>query len=140
MEMVYDRAGNPLWLVAENGCWNWHSYDAREGYGRIMVNLRSFYAHRWMYERLIGPIPAGLQIDHLCRNRRCVNPDHLEPVTHQENARRGVAARPLKTHCVHGHEFTPENTCYVPDRSQRYCRQCNRDKWIPRAVRRARQA
>lgn len=83
-------------------------------------------AHRMAYEELVGPIADGLQIDHLCRVRCCVNPAHLEPVTQAENIRRGVsptAANRRKTHCKHGHEFTTENTRLVPE--GRICRRCD---------------
>ena len=84
-------------------------------------------AHRFAYELLIGPIPSGLTIDHLCRNTGCVNPAHMEPVTRAENARRHVPHRPA--HCVKGHEFTPENT-YSPPKApgSRQCKTCNRER------------
>lgn len=93
-------------------------------------------AHRYVYESIRGPIPEGLVLDHLCRNTSCVNPDHLEPVTYGENFRRGagtgmalwdgrmpVNPKSLQTHCIHGHEFTTENT-YWRTRTNRKCRQC----------------
>jgi hypothetical protein len=97
-------------------------------------------AHRVAYEMLVGTIPKGLDLDHICHNgsgcgggescphRRCVNPDHLEPVTHRENMLRGetvAAMHARKTHCIHGHEFTPENTRIKRDGS-RNCRACDR--------------
>jgi hypothetical protein len=114
--------------IAESGCWEWRGYLNDHGYGQIGVDGVSVYAHRWSYEHFIGPIPAGKQIDHLCRNRKCCNPAHLEAVTPLVNNRRGespwsVNAR--KTHCIRGHEFTQANT-YVNKHGWRSCRQCMR--------------
>lgn len=103
------------------GCHVWTAYVRPSGYGMFGIGRRVHYAHRVAYELFVGPIPEGLQIDHLCRNRRCVNPMHLEPVTHRENGRRGKWSR--KTHCVHGHAYTPDNTYYSADGSRR-CRIC----------------
>lgn len=109
--------------VTEQGCWEWTAALQSSGYGCTGIgNRRVGLAHRVAYELLVGPIPAGLQIDHLCRNKRCVNPAHLEPVTASENQRR---ARSLITHCPKGHEYTPENTVIVHGR-QRNCRECTR--------------
>ena len=80
-------------------------------------------AHRVVYEALVGPIPDGLWIDHLCRNRSCVNPDHLEPVTPKENIRRGVKSKRNWTACPKGHTYTPDNTYWRPT-GQRRCRDC----------------
>ena len=112
-------------------CWNWLGSLDRDGYGRVRYNGRRTRAHRIAYELAIGPIPAGLVIDHLCRNRRCVNPDHLEPVTSQENTRRGVTGQAraeqkrAQTHCEHGHEFTEANTAYRLT-GGRKCKECHR--------------
>ena len=106
----------------DTDCIEWHLQLDACGYGRIRRNGKSLAAHRWAYEQAKGPIPEGLEIDHLCRNRACVNPDHLEAVTHAENNRRAAAAR---TTCRQGHEWTPENT-YVWN-GTRFCRACNRD-------------
>jgi hypothetical protein len=101
--------------------------------------------HVAVYELLVGAVPEGLQLDHLCRVRHCCNPRHLEPVTGKENVRRGIVSAyqrsiPLwMTHCRRGHEFTPENT-YVPPSGQRVCRSCLRAaqaRWYRKAGRRA---
>lgn len=73
-----------------DGCWLWTSTVVWNGYGQFRINNRRVYAHRFAYEQVVGPVPDGL--DHLCRNRRCVNPAHLEPVTRQENLRRGAGS------------------------------------------------
>lgn len=109
------------------GCWRWTASFDRYGYGRFApTGESSRSAYLVAYAALVGPVPRGLQLDHLCRNRACVNPEHLEPVTQAENARRSAAAS--KTHCVNGHEFTPENTYLRPPGcgGHRDCRACIR--------------
>jgi hypothetical protein len=111
--------------IDSNGCWIWTGSKSRLGYGCIHMGGRKgrvIEAHIVAYRFFAGEIPEGLELDHLCRNRACVNPDHLQPVTHQENMSRGAHA--MKTHCIHGHEFTPENT-YV-NHGSRNCRTCVR--------------
>jgi hypothetical protein len=106
------------------GCWIWAGSSWR-GYGRI----DRVPAHRAMYELCIGPIPDGLQLDHLCREPGCVNPLHLEPVTSGENTLRGVGACAMnarKTHCPRGHPYIPENLRDRGDGS-RECLVCHRD-------------
>ena len=108
-----------------SGCWLWDAGGNGNGYGRFRYAGRQRYAHRVVYELLVGPIPDGLQIDHLCRVRCCVNPQHMQPVTQQENIRRGLAGahEAVKTHCPHGHAYTLGNT-YVNPRGSRECRTC----------------
>lgn len=112
-------------------CWNWAAHKSRDGYGRFSLDGRPVEAHRVAYELLIGPIPDGLVIDHLCRNRRCVNPDHLEPVTNAENIRRGAVAHAArakqmaKTHCPKGHPYSGGNLRIHPN-GGRACRACAR--------------
>lgn len=117
--------------VTPSGCWEFTG-ARRDGYGRISWSdgTRMVYAmtHRVMWTHEKGPIPEGLDIDHLCRNRCCCNPDHLEPVTRQTNLLRGEtipAAKAAQTHCKRGHEFTDENT-YIGTRGTRMCRECGR--------------
>lgn len=109
------------------GCHNWTGPLDAYGYGRASFQAKGHKAHRLAYEAARGPIPEGLEMDHLCRNRRCINPDHLEPVTRSENLRRGngpAAQNARKTHCKHGHEFTAENTRQVA--KGRRCATCAR--------------
>lgn len=113
--------------VVETGCWIWNGPIDDNGYGRQGKLL----AHRLLFEITEGPICKGRELDHTCRVRACVNPDHLDPVTHAENVRRGIVGevnreRQLsKTHCKRGHEFTPENTGR-DHRGDRYCKKCQR--------------
>lgn len=107
-------------------CWLWTAATNRHGYGMIRVNGQLLRAPRVAYELLVGPIPPGLQIDHLCRVRACVNPSHLEPVTQKENILRGespAAHHARKTQCAAGHSFDAANT-YYPKRGGRQCRVC----------------
>ena len=106
------------------GCWEWTAAKNSNGYGCFGIDGRSQLAHRLAYEAEVGPIPEGLTIDHLCRNRLCVNPSHLEPVTVAENNRR---ASRLITHCKRGHELVS-----TPSGRQRRCPICeNAARRIP---------
>jgi hypothetical protein len=111
-------------------CWIWTGKIQVDGYGRWGKNGQP--AHRAAYEFFIGAIPNGLQLDHLCRVRPCVNPTHLEPVTALENSRRSRPYRKLATHCKHGHPFDEANTRYgfnYARRWIRFCRTCERARW-----------
>lgn len=93
-------------------CWIWTGAPhGNGGYGRLYADSTSWPAHRWSYERSKGPVPEGLELDHLCRNRMCCNPDHLEAVTHLENVRRGNAAK-RAIRCGKGHGMTPANSVH----------------------------
>lgn len=108
-------------------CWKWIGYiNPSTGYGQITVNGQSHVAYRFGYEMLFGTVPEGLELDHLCRNRWCVNPHHLEPVTRQVNSHRGESfcgRNARKAHCPQGHPYTPENTYFCP-KGRRECRTC----------------
>lgn len=116
------------------GCWEWTSANRICGYGRFSGTREqgNFLAHRVSVHLLIGEIPEGAALDHLCRNKLCVNPDHIEIVTPVINSLRGYsepAQNKRKTHCIHGHELTPENTA-VPKAfpTYRVCRECRKEK------------
>lgn len=114
-------------------CWSWLGLVDTKGYGRIMVRYQEFKVHRVAYETWVGPIPAGLTLDHLCRNRRCVNPAHLEPVTNRENVLRGegiTAKLARKTNCLRGHPLPPPG----PD-GRRRCRPCDRGLYPSKVAR-----
>jgi len=97
----------PKIAVDERGCWVWQNACNNKGYGQVGVGGKVCSTHRVAYELLVGPIPAGLHIDHLCRNRACCNPAHLEPVTNKVNSER--SERATKTRCVRDHALTGEN-------------------------------
>lgn len=124
------------YAVAESGCWEWKRSLNSRGYGLISEKGVVMLAHRVGYELLVGPIAEGMTVDHLCRNKRCVNPGHFEIVTRSENSRRGTPGN--KSHCLRGHAMTPENTIIKPrpnGRVIRNCRTCQRDQARERYVR-----
>src|SRR4051812_42846587 len=115
----------------DTGCWEWVASRDRHGYGRITVDGKRALSHRVSFELVEGLIPEGLQLDHLCRVRHCINPGHLEPVTNRENQLRSpahfIALNARKTHCDNGHEYTAENTRYR-NNGWRECRKCWADQ------------
>ncbi len=124
-----DRLEEKIERVTESGCWIWIGSMFSKGYGQIWREGKLKYAHRVSYEIHVGQIPEGLELDHLCRNRCCVNPSHLEPVTHKENLRRGfglMARQSRQTHCLRGHEFSEENTHRY--KTRRVCKKCSKDR------------
>lgn len=127
----FERLLDNIMPVTESGCWIWTRYCAQHGYAQIVdLQGKKLYVHRLFYEHYKGPIPAGLTLDHLCRVRCCVNPDHLEPVTLAENVRRGegvAAQHRRKTHCINGHELHGTNLVHVKSRPRtRVCRICTK--------------
>ncbi len=104
-------------------CWNWTGALDEKGYGIFNFLKKTTRTHRYSYEQSKGKIPNGLQIDHLCRNRKCINPDHLETVTSRENQRRSPLTNMNKTHCPQGHEYSKENTYHTSDK-RRQCKTC----------------
>lgn len=119
-------------VLDDSGCWEWTAYvDPRTGYGHSNLNGRISTAHRIVYELLVGPIPEGLVLDHLCRNRGCVNPAHLEPVTDKENLLRGegpTAKKAAQVTCIKGHPFNEANTAIKKINGTRICCQCRKEQ------------
>lgn len=113
-----------------DGCWLWMAGKYPEGYGSFWLDGTAVRAHRYAYELLIGPIPKGLTLDHLCRVRHCVNPADLQPVSHRENILRGegvAATAARQAHCLHGHPYDEANIYHNPKKpTWRQCRACHR--------------
>lgn len=117
-------------VISNSGCWEWKAGMNIQGYGRFYDSPKVQAAHRFGYEIVKGKVPDNLQVDHLYRNRKCVNAAHLEAVTPRENTIRGNTLASLnskKTECIHGHKYTPENTTVVrSNHLKRACKECNR--------------
>jgi hypothetical protein len=113
--------------VSETGCWLREVGLKPKGYSSFKYQGKSHRAHRLTYSLLVGPIPEGLVLDHLCRVRNCVNPDHLEPVTQKVNVSRGRAGQPqlARTHCPHGHPYSGSNLS-IHKKGGRRCKECAR--------------
>jgi len=128
--------------VLEDGCWEWRASRTKAGYGRFRIGSVTqrtrtmLLAHRLAYEALVGALPNGYECDHLCRNRACVNPSHVEPVSHRENCLRGQSApahNARKTHCSKGHPFDEVNTYRWKSKPHyRRCRKCDRLAYLRR--------
>ena len=131
-ESVLARVDALVSIVPITGCWMWMQRISPQGYGLISVMMKTTTAHRVVYEAVRGRIQRGMELDHLCRNRWCVNPDHLEPVTHKENVARGLSAK--RPECKRGHPYVPSNIINRRD-GARQCRECDS---LLRAERRAR--
>lgn len=119
-----------LVAITSTDCWIWTGAKAR-GYGSIYIGRKNRKTHRVSYELFVGPIPKGLHLDHICRNPSCCNPAHLEPVTHAENARRGIAGQYMRERmaskevCAKGHSYQ-ENEYRSPKTGYRHCKECSR--------------
>lgn len=113
--------------VDPGGCWIWHGAVSNGRYGSIFYQGRMQKAHRVAWILVNGPVPENRDLDHLCRNTRCINPDHLEPVSRSENLRRSplMDRHSMRTHCIRGHEFTSENTRRRSN-GHRVCKECMR--------------
>lgn len=130
---VYEYRLTSRTEVDEAGCWLWQGPVMPNGYGQANAWGKVWLVHRLAYTVMVDAIPAGLQIDHTCRKRNCINPGHLEPVTQAENLRRQGAA---VTSCPNGHPYTPENTYRSPGTPNcRRCRQCARARNARKAAR-----
>lgn len=118
-------------IIPEAGCWIWMGSCNKGGYGRItrgtLKRAKKYVVHRYLYKLLVGDIPEGLQLDHLCRVRCCVNPSHLEVVTPKENTRRGTNYNRDKSVCKKGHQYSEENT-YIRKVGMRDCRICRKTR------------
>lgn len=110
-----------------NQCWLWPYAKYYDGYGQVVINRKTHRVYKVAFELRYGKVPDGLQLDHLCRERSCWNPDHLEVVTQQENIKRGQVGlrHSSKEYCPKGHPYNEENTYHY--KNGRYCRECGRE-------------
>jgi hypothetical protein len=125
-DMIGERFMDKVSPEPMSGCWLWAAGLTGDGYGAFWINGKTVLAHRVSYEIAKGSIPESLELDHKCRNRCCVNPSHLDPVTAKVNVLRGVgisAKNARKTHCGKGHALDGENL-YINSEGHRYCRKC----------------
>lgn len=134
MKRIRKRAA-PANAPVKGPCWIWQG-KLKDGYGRFDFDGVTQRAHRVGYMLFVGPIPPGVVLDHVCRVRKCANPQHVEPVTQRENIMRGsnhVAIRARTTHCPAGHAYDEANT-YRDKKNRRYCRACRRARGSARAA------
>lgn len=126
-DKTMDRFWNYVVPEPNSGCWLWTGNLEKDGYAKFFANKQYNRAHRFSYEQFVGQIPEGLEIDHKCSVRCCVNPAHMEAVTHQENVKRGLTGivNRSKTHCPQGHPYSGANL-YVMPNGGRMCRICHR--------------
>ena len=128
---VTEKMLSKIEIIPESGCWVWMGATNLRGYGQVKRGFRGKKkikgVHRIFYEHYVGPIPEGLEIDHLCRERTCVFPKHLKAVDHDENIRRGTHNNQYKnaSHCIYGHPFSGENL-YIQPNGERTCRICRK--------------
>lgn len=124
------------YVSEEDGCLVFLGALNWGGYGKFWLEGKTIAAHKYAYEQAYGPIPDGLTIDHLCRTRHCVKPEHLEAVTIQVNLSRAVNRPEKRTHCPSGHEYTPENTYWVTGKGRTYrsCKECSHQKYEKRKL------
>jgi hypothetical protein len=126
---------NKIDITDTNDCIVWSASKFKGGYGQFKARcgdrLKNYLSHRWIWEQTNGTIPEGMKLDHICKNRACVNTFHLRVVTQRQNVLENSdslqAINHIKTHCDKGHEFTLENTHYFRNGTSRYCRTCKRD-------------